>query len=175
MDGLMAETTALYLKAFGPLSPVRVTTFRRMPLTPPRIRMLFLVRDQPGMTVTALAEAIGISLPATSQQISELVDLGLLRRGGDPDDRRRLSLELTVEGEQAAAAIQQGAEESVIRVLSKLGPADLAEFHRILAVLFADAPDAAVHANPGGASVEHLPRSVTLHSEMALGLDGTQG
>lgn len=45
-------------------------------------------------TVGEVAEALGLSLPATSKLARDLEEAGVLVRGADPDDRRRTVLHL---------------------------------------------------------------------------------
>jgi DNA-binding MarR family transcriptional regulator len=61
-----------------------------------------------GMTPETLIRALGISKQAASQLIDVLVVRGYLSRAINPDDRRRMTLELTERGRAAAAAVQDG-------------------------------------------------------------------
>ncbi len=61
-----------------------------------------------GMTPENLIRALGISKQAASQLIDVLVVRGYLNRSVNPDDRRRMMLELTERGRAAAAAVQDG-------------------------------------------------------------------
>jgi DNA-binding MarR family transcriptional regulator len=61
-----------------------------------------------GMTPETLIRALGISKQAASQLIDVLVVRGYLNRAVNPDDRRRMSMELTDRGQAAAAAVQDG-------------------------------------------------------------------
>ncbi|NCC06763.1 MAG: MarR family transcriptional regulator [Clostridia bacterium] len=54
-----------------------------------------------GITTSDLAAKIGVSLPAVSQNVSTLVDFGLLERVPDKDDRRVLYLKITKQGDEA--------------------------------------------------------------------------
>jgi DNA-binding MarR family transcriptional regulator len=51
-----------------------------------------------GMTVTALADRLGLSASATSTLTQRLVELGLVERTEDADDRRVKRLTLTMNG-----------------------------------------------------------------------------
>jgi DNA-binding MarR family transcriptional regulator len=52
-----------------------------------------------------LEAELGVSKQAVSQAIDRLVRRGYLERSVDPEDRRRVSLELTVRGREALAAV----------------------------------------------------------------------
>jgi len=55
-----------------------------------------------------LIRELRVSKQAASQLIDSLVLRGFLERHIDPDDRRRLTIELTPRGQAAAAAVRRG-------------------------------------------------------------------
>src|SRR5690349_17739063 len=61
------------------------------------LHVIGLCRD---LTVGALGERLGIKLPSASIQADNLVQAGLLERQEDPDDRRRVRLNLTARGRE---------------------------------------------------------------------------
>ncbi|WP_029480551.1 MarR family winged helix-turn-helix transcriptional regulator [Deinococcus marmoris] len=61
---------------------------------------LYKVRAFAPISVTALAEHLGVSLPATSQLIQELVRRNLMERRENPQDRREKLLALSEKGQQ---------------------------------------------------------------------------
>ncbi|MEI7760178.1 MAG: MarR family transcriptional regulator [Thermoleophilia bacterium] len=69
--------------------------------------LLWLVKGSPGLTLRALAGMEGISPPALSGQIDRLERSGLLVRIRSTADRRRVGLELTVEGERVLRSVRE--------------------------------------------------------------------
>ncbi|GGO28831.1 MarR family winged helix-turn-helix transcriptional regulator [Deinococcus humi] len=61
---------------------------------------LYKVRAFAPISVTVLAEQLGVSLPATSQLIQELVGRKLMERRENPQDRREKLLALSEKGQQ---------------------------------------------------------------------------
>ncbi|MFK7601534.1 MarR family winged helix-turn-helix transcriptional regulator [Deinococcus sp. SM5_A1] len=61
---------------------------------------LYKVRAYAPISLTALAEHLGVSLPATSQLIQELVRRKLMERRENPEDRREKLLDLSEKGQQ---------------------------------------------------------------------------
>src|ERR1700733_3541321 len=57
-----------------------------------------------------LPSELGVTKQAVSQVIDLLVNRGYLEREPDPDDRRRVRLELTDRGEDAVVAVLRGVE-----------------------------------------------------------------
>jgi DNA-binding MarR family transcriptional regulator len=63
-----------------------------------------------GGTAGALIRELGVSKQAASQLIDTLVLRGYLTREIDPDDRRRMTIELTDRGREAGAAVRAGVQ-----------------------------------------------------------------
>lgn len=68
-------------------------------VTSQQVTLLWLVRTRPGLSLRELASEEGISAPSLSGHVDRLETLGLLRRVRSTEDRRRVGLELTTEGE----------------------------------------------------------------------------
>ncbi len=66
--------------------------------------------DATGAPRQDLPYDLGVSKQAVSQLVDVLVNRGLLERGSDPGDRRRIKLELTESGQQAVAAVYRGVD-----------------------------------------------------------------
>jgi len=62
--------------------------------------LLWLVKRSPGLSLAELAAEEGISPPAMSGHVDRLERAGLLERERSQDDRRRVGLRLTDEGER---------------------------------------------------------------------------
>lgn len=63
-----------------------------------------------GAVASDLVRQLGVSRQAASQLIDTLVLRGYLERRVNPDDRRRMTIELTDRGRSAAAAVREGVE-----------------------------------------------------------------
>ena len=68
-------------------------------VTSHQVTLLWLVRSRPGLSLRELALEEGISAPSLSGHVDRLEAAGLLRRVRSTDDRRRVGLELTREGQ----------------------------------------------------------------------------
>jgi DNA-binding MarR family transcriptional regulator len=69
-------------------------------ITSRQVTLLWLIRLNPGLSLRELAAEEGISAPALSGHVDRLERAGLLQRVRDEDDRRRVGLTLTEEGER---------------------------------------------------------------------------
>jgi DNA-binding MarR family transcriptional regulator/catechol 2,3-dioxygenase-like lactoylglutathione lyase family enzyme len=66
--------------------------------------------DRTGGPRQDLSSELGVSKQAVSQLVDALVSRGYVERGPDTEDRRRINLELTERGREAAAAVYRGVE-----------------------------------------------------------------
>jgi DNA-binding MarR family transcriptional regulator len=69
-------------------------------VTSRQVTLLWLIRNNPGMSLRELAAEERISAPALSGHVDRLEKAGLLARVRDEADRRRVGLSLTEEGER---------------------------------------------------------------------------
>lgn len=74
-------------------------------LTDAQWRPLLKLYRNPQATATQMARMVGCDSGATTRLLDRLEDKGLLRRVRSTDDRRVQQLELTPEGEKAAAVV----------------------------------------------------------------------
>ncbi len=71
---------------------------RSAELSLPQFRTLGYLNRQPDVSLSEVAEHIGLSLPTMSKMVDGLVERGLVTREEDSVDRRRMVLCLTQEG-----------------------------------------------------------------------------
>jgi DNA-binding MarR family transcriptional regulator len=119
-------------------------------LTLPQLRALFVVRQRQPLTVSDLASALGQRLAAVSALVTRLARAGLLRRSEDPNDRRRVRLELTHHAERLLAAVDDRSAARFAAILGQMSPQGrhaLAMALDELLRLLHDATDQ--HAQPG--------------------------
>jgi DNA-binding MarR family transcriptional regulator len=90
-----------------------------------QFRLLIFVRRNPGTSLSPLAEHLATSLPAASQLVERLVQIGLLTRGPHPESRRRIEVHLTPSGAAALAQCDARTRAWLCDRLSGLDEADL--------------------------------------------------
>ncbi len=94
-------------------------------LTVAQFRLLLFVRRNAGTSLSPLAEHLATSLPAASQLVERLVQAGLVARGQDPADSRRVELRLTEAGAAALAECDARTRAWLRERLSGLSDAEL--------------------------------------------------
>jgi DNA-binding MarR family transcriptional regulator len=75
-------------------------------VTPRQAALLWHVQRSPGLSLRELAEAERISPPSLSAHVDRLERAGMLRRERSDDDRRRVGLVLTFEGERVVHEVR---------------------------------------------------------------------
>lgn len=94
-------------------------------LTVPQFRTLRFVARHPATSLSDLAEHLGMTLPAASKLVDQLLEQQLLTRATAIDDRRRAELTLTTHGHNALNLAAAAAQAHLAKRLSALSEADL--------------------------------------------------
>ncbi|MFF7682315.1 MarR family winged helix-turn-helix transcriptional regulator [Microbacterium sp. NPDC007973] len=106
---------------------------------PARLRLLdALVAASGPLSVSEIAEAVGVDQPRASRLVQQAEQMGLVAREPDPDDARRTRVRLTAEGEGLVSGFRGRRRDAVRSALESFTDAERAEFARLLAK-FADA------------------------------------
>lgn len=96
-------------------------SLRLTDLSVPQFRTLAYINRNPGASLSAAAEFIGLTLSSMSILVNGLVDRGLVERAVARDDRRRIHLTLTPEGKRLLTDSLHGTEERLAEMLGGLG------------------------------------------------------
>jgi DNA-binding MarR family transcriptional regulator len=142
------------LEAVPPVMRVIRNEMRRQSkpeLSVPQFRVLSYLNRQPGASLSAVADHIGLTRPAMSILVDGLVNRNLVARDTDPGDRRRLTLSLTRQGQSLYTAARGRTQARLAARLAALSPAErqaLVATLEQLRGLFV--PDGAEVAAPGG-------------------------
>jgi DNA-binding MarR family transcriptional regulator len=87
--------------------------------------LLWLVKRSPGLSLAELAAEEGISPPALSGHVDRLERAGLLERLRSSEDRRRVGLRLTDEGQRLLRRVRARRTTWLAEHLRALDPAEL--------------------------------------------------
>jgi DNA-binding MarR family transcriptional regulator len=116
-------------------------------LRPRHIQLLRVLGCQPGISVRAAAEALGMRPHNVSTLVTDLVSTGLVERRGDRRDRRVAQLYLSEEARAQLDGADDALHAAVVGVLARLTDVDqgriraaLPALHRLVSGLTADAP-----------------------------------
>ena len=92
----------------------------RSGLSVPQFRSLWFISTAAGHSLSAVADFIGLSLPAMSRLIDGLVEKRLVHRKTCADDRRHVRLSLTPSGEATLADARELARTHIADSLARL-------------------------------------------------------
>jgi DNA-binding MarR family transcriptional regulator len=104
-------------------------------LSVPQFRTLAFLSRYPGASLSALAEHLGLSLPATSRLVEGLVQKSLVVRRIPPGNRRLVALSISARGERTVLVARQATERRLTEVVAPLPNDDRARIHLALRVL----------------------------------------
>lgn len=105
--------------------PFRFRAWAELGLTTAQLRLMFLLRENPGVTAGELAARLSVTPPTISGIVDRLVRLGLVRRDDDPNDRRLVRNYLTERGDAACTRLQEGGEQFTRRILVEMSEREL--------------------------------------------------
>lgn len=89
-------------------------------LTVPQFRTMAYISHNPGASLSAAAEFIGLTLSSMSILVNGLVERGLVDRVVSTQDRRRVHLTLTETGAQSFGKMLQNTEDRLAEVVDSL-------------------------------------------------------
>ena len=96
-----------------------------------QLKALVTLTARHGMTVSEVAEALGVGKPAASMLVDRLTQHGYVTRHEDPNDRRRTVVTPTVVGEELVTRLRQsGGVQAMARWIRQMAPDDLAALTR---------------------------------------------
>jgi len=101
-------------------------------LTDAQWRPLLKLSIHPQTTATQMARMVGCDSGATTRMLDRLEDKGLLRRVRSTDDRRVQQLELTPDGQKAAAIVPFVIADVLNTHLADLSHAEIDQLRKLL-------------------------------------------
>jgi DNA-binding MarR family transcriptional regulator len=108
---------------------------RSAELSLPQFRTLAYLSRQSDVSLSEVAEHIGLTLPSMSKLVDGLVTRGLVTRTADRIDRRRVVLCLTEEGLASMQAALQATEAYLAELLARLSDGQRADVSTAMDVL----------------------------------------
>lgn len=94
--------------------------------------MLDALASTAGMSVSDIAEAIGVDQPRASRLVNDAVEHGFARRTPDPADGRRSVVELSTSGRRMLEAAHENRRAAVTSAVAGFSPDELETFAGLL-------------------------------------------
>ncbi|MDZ8050822.1 MAG: MarR family winged helix-turn-helix transcriptional regulator [Aulosira sp. ZfuVER01] len=104
-------------------------------LSIPQLRSLAFLNRNPGASLSAVAEHLGVTCATASTTIERLVQRSLVQRTDHPQERRRIVLNLTEEGKLLLKQSQDKTRTHIADILESLTPEEVSHVEEGLALL----------------------------------------
>ncbi|MEI7833941.1 MAG: MarR family transcriptional regulator [bacterium] len=104
-----------------------VKSQRPIDLSASQFRTLRFLKHHPGTSLSQLAENVDVSMPSMSKAVDILVVQGLVNRESAVDDRRRILLTLTIEGEEMLQEMRTAMRACLAERLNSLNVNELTQ------------------------------------------------
>jgi MarR family transcriptional regulator for hemolysin len=88
----------------------------------PQFRALLFISRNPGSSLLAVADHLGLTSPTVCKMVDGMVLNCLVRRESSPKDRRKVILTLTAPGQAILEKARNGTQARLAEVLSRLTP-----------------------------------------------------
>jgi MarR family transcriptional regulator, organic hydroperoxide resistance regulator len=118
----LVATARLYGDAVAIVDPLRIRLWTECRLTMPQLRLLLIVREEPGITGGALADRFAVNPSTITGHMEKLLQRDLVRREEDDLDRRVQHNYLTETGTDLVGRLEHAAGQFVISILERLTP-----------------------------------------------------
>ncbi|WP_436776335.1 MarR family winged helix-turn-helix transcriptional regulator [Yinghuangia sp. YIM S09857] len=118
---LLAEALESLITVWGRAQEAFGTT-----VSPTQLRALTIISRTPGISLHGLAQEMGTVSSVASRLCDRMDSAGLMHRELDSDNRRRVVLGLTSEGEALMAAIRERRARDLVTALSAMSGTDRA-------------------------------------------------
>jgi DNA-binding MarR family transcriptional regulator len=105
--------------------PLRIRVWSDLGLTTAQLRVLFDIRQTPGVTAGELATQLAVTPPTVSGIVDRLVRFELVERREDAADRRLVRNVLTEKGDATCGRFQKGAATFTRRILEEMDIGDV--------------------------------------------------
>ncbi|NMG11600.1 MarR family transcriptional regulator [Brasilonema sp. UFV-L1] len=104
-------------------------------LSIPQLRSLAFLKRNPGASLSEVAEHLGVTCATASTTIERLVQRNLVQRTDNPQERRRVVLNLTQEGKLLLEQSQEKTRAHIADILESLTPEQVSQIEEGLALL----------------------------------------
>ena len=97
-----------------------------------QMNLILAVRTRGEVTLTELAEILGVSPPSVSVMVERLVERELLLRERATSDRRKVVIQVSPGAGQHIAEMEERVVATFVELLEELGPSTAGKWHEVL-------------------------------------------
>lgn len=142
----LEKAMGLYLRTAGIIDPFRMRTWKGLELTVTQLRVLFVLRQNPGAPAGVLAERLRVTPPTVTGLVDRLVRSGAVRREEDPKDRRLVRNVLTERGQEVLGEVEREGSTFLTELFERLSAEQFSGLVESLEALVAAADELSIPA-----------------------------
>ena len=142
----LEKAMGLYLRTAGIIDPFRMRTWKGLELTVTQLRVLFVLRQNPGAPAGVLAERLRVTPPTVTGLVDRLVRSGAERREEDPKDRRLVRNVLTERGQEVLGEVEREGSTFLTELFERLSAEQFSGLVESLEALVAAADELSIPA-----------------------------
>jgi DNA-binding MarR family transcriptional regulator len=123
---------------------VEMRSQRSPDLAVPQFRALMFINRNPGTSLRAVAHHLGLTAPTVCKMVDGLVLTHLVQREPSPQDRRKITLTMTSQGQEILEHSHQETRARLAEVLAHLTPREsetVMQAMKLLHPLFSPSPN----------------------------------
>jgi DNA-binding MarR family transcriptional regulator len=117
------------------LMAVHAPEFTAFDLTMAQAKLLYVVTATGDLSMSEIAQRLGVTISTASGAVDHLVSIGLLNRIDDPANRRQVQVSVTPYGRQTLEAMRELNIRQLRALLDLVGDADLEVVERAIRIL----------------------------------------
>jgi DNA-binding MarR family transcriptional regulator len=117
------------------LMAVHAPEFTAVDLTMAQAKLLYVVTATGDLSMSEIAQRLGVTISTASGAVDHLVSIGLLNRIDDPANRRQVQVSVTPFGRQTLEATRELNIRQLRALLDLIGDADLEVVERAIRIL----------------------------------------
>lgn len=121
----IVEAIETHSTIFRALQAQTTPEWLRLDLTMAQFKAVLVLAYEQSAMISTLAQRLGVGLPTASHLTERLVQAGLAERIEDRADRRRTLAQLSAQGQDLVARLQQGHNDQLYGYLARLSPDEL--------------------------------------------------
>jgi len=119
-DNLLNLLFQIHNRLFNPSEMVKGVS-----IPPSHVKVIFYLSQKKSMSVSDVAKCLDISKPNMTPIIDKLISNGLVNRYTDPDDRRKINIELTEKAHNLLKNKKREIKNNLFNKISTLNDEDL--------------------------------------------------
>jgi DNA-binding MarR family transcriptional regulator len=117
------------------LMALHATEFTTLDITMAQAKLLYVVATAGELSMSEIAHRLGVTVSTSSGAVERLVELGLLARSDDPNNRRQVRVSVTSAGTTALAQLRELSSRRLRTLLERVSDEDLDVIERAIRIM----------------------------------------